>query len=103
MIGELSQNEMERIDDKLKRGLITVDEANAEMILCRRVYLVFSRLPRSVRNAYNAAVKVGILGHVKKDGLKPEAYYHPKFEYLVPGMRNEEARRAIAAIAKVCI
>ena len=95
-----TQSEIDRIKNSFKDGHMTVDEANVEMVRTERVRLITSRVPADVRKALNAAVKSGYLGHVKKDGDKPEAYYHPTFEYLVAGERNDYERRKNAAIVR---
>lgn len=99
----IDQNNLERIKDRMQKGELTTDRANVEMVMIERVRLITSRVPNSVRKALNAAVKTGELGHVKKDGHKPEAYFHPTFEYMVPGERNEYERKIMRAIIGVCI
>lgn len=96
-----SQNDMEKLKDQMQQGLISTDQANVKMVKFDRVKLVTCKIPRSVRNALNAAVKNGELGHVKKEGRKPEAYFHPEFEYLVANKRNQHERDMINAIARV--
>lgn len=86
----------------LQQGKITLDQAHVMMVMARRIMLVTSKVPSNVRNALNAAVKSGELGHVKKDGQKPEAYYNKTFEYLVAGERNAHARSVLTALAGVC-
>ncbi|MDY0072507.1 MAG: hypothetical protein RBR77_07635 [Thauera sp.] len=98
---KLNQNDFEHIKDLLQRGEITSDQANVMMVLARRILLVTSPIPSNVRKALNAAVKRGELGRLKKDGHKPEAYYHPTFEYLVAGERNAHARSVLHSLAKV--
>ena len=98
---KLSQNDFEHIKDLRQRGEITLDQAHVMMVLARRILLVTSRIPADVRKALNEAVKRGELGHLKKDGHKPEAYFHPTFEYLVPGARNEHALNVLRAVAGV--
>ena len=94
------QNNTERILDQLERGLIAPDAANVLIVRSERVRIV-SKLPRSVRSALNAGVKSGQLGHMRKDGLKPEVYYHPNFEHLAISTRNREAERGINALKKI--
>lgn len=96
---KLSQNDFEHIKDLRQRGEITLDQAHVMMVLARRILLVTSGLPADVRKALNAAVKRGELGRVKKDGHKPETYYHLTFEYLVPGERNAHASSVLMAVA----
>ena len=95
---KLSQNDMERIHDKLQQGLITVDEANVEMVKCQRVRLITGKLPANVRKALNKAVRDGFLGHMKKDNYKPECYYFKPFEHLAHKERTEEHNKSIESL-----
>ena len=95
-----NQNNTEWILDQLELGNIIADEANVLMVRMERVREV-TKLHRSVRKALNAAVKKGELGHMKKDGLKPEVYYHPNFKFLAIDLRNKTVSRAIEALKKV--
>ena len=88
------QNDMERLKDQLERGLITAAEANVQKVRNER-FLLVTHLPRDVRSALNAAVRAGTLGHIKKEHLKPEAYFHPTFMHLAVAARNEYYRRAV--------
>ena len=97
-----TENNRIRLFDQVDQGLVTVDDANVQMVLNERFRLV-GKMPRTVRTALNAAVKAGTLGHLKKDGLKPEAYFHPTFEYLAVAARNEKARAGVEAMLKICI
>ena len=97
------QNRKERVLDKLDQGLITVDDANVRMVRDDRYRLIQGRVPASVRKALNNAVKQGILGHLKKDGLMPEAYFHPTFKYLAVSAREKQANASVQAILKTCI
>lgn len=100
---KLQQNDLERLKDAMGKGEMTADQANVEMVRMKRVELVTSPIPANVRRALNAAVKRGELGHVKKDGDKPEAYYETRSGWgasTVEGERAryaEEKRRAISA------
>lgn len=97
----LSQNDMEHLQDQVRQGLMTAEQANVEKVRMQRVLLA-GRIPADVRKALNAAVKRGELGHMKKDGSKPEAYYHPTFEYLAKGARAEHERSVVRALLAVC-
>ena len=92
---------MERIQDHLQQGLITVDEANIEMIKCQRVRLITSKLPANVRKVLNQAVKDGILGHMKKDNYKPECYYFKPFEHMAHEERASEHNKSVKALTKI--
>ncbi|PIF37882.1 hypothetical protein CLV01_3339 [Delftia sp. 60] len=98
---KLSQNDFEHLKDKLNLGEMTAAEANVQKVRMQRVLLV-SRLTADVRRALNAAVKRGDLGHMKKDGHKPEAYFHPTFDYLARQERNAHERSVLRAISAVC-
>lgn len=93
---KLNQNDRETIKDRVDIGAMTVDDGNVEMVRSRRVLLVTSRMPASVRKALNAAVKTGALGHYKKDGHKPEAYFHPTFDYLAKAERTAHERHVLS-------
>jgi cell wall assembly regulator SMI1 len=97
------QNNFEHIQDQLQRGLITVDQANVMKVQFNRVAVVTSKLPASVRKALNNAVKSGELAHMKKDGIKPEVYYHPNFKYLAIDARNKAVADVVKALKAVCI
>lgn len=94
------QNIREQIQDQKERGLMSAAEANVALVRGHRYRLVKNRVPRDVRAALNAAVKAGKLGHLKKDGHKPEAYYHPTFDYLARAARNREAEKVALATKK---
>ena len=98
---KLKQIDFERIREQVRNGELTPEQANVEMVRVQRVKLVTARMPAEVRKALNDAVKRGELKHIKKDGHKPEAYYHPTFEYLVPGERNDHEQRCLRALAGV--
>lgn len=83
-----AQDNIERLQDLMQQGLMTADQANIEMVKMDRVRLVINKLPMQVRRSLNEAVKNGELGHMKKDGHKPECYYHPTFDYLARSERK---------------
>jgi len=49
------------------------------------------------------AVKDGKLGRMKKNGLKPEVFYHPTFDYVARKARNDFADNAQAALCQVSV
>ena len=59
-------------------GQIQANQANVEIVRIMGVRLIEARITRAVRTELNRAVKSGRLGHLPKDGLMPEAYFHPK-------------------------
>jgi hypothetical protein len=100
---ELTQNQKERLSDLIDTGKLTADQANVEKIKMERVHLVTCRMPAQVRRALSKAVKTGEIGHIKKDGKKPEVYYHLDFKYLVNGERSNHERKILKALRRVCI
>lgn len=98
---ELKQNDREYLIDQVQRGLMTADQANVEKVRMQRVLLVTGRISADVRKALNAAVKRGELGHLKKDNQKPEAYYHPTFDYLAKAERRDHEQKTLKALSKV--
>lgn len=95
------QNDLQTIQDMVQQGMLSVDDANVLMIRNERFRLVH-KLPASVRKALNAAVKSGVLGHLKKDGVKPEAYFHPTFKYLAEEARERQLNAAVRALQSIC-
>lgn len=93
---------IDTIREKVRAGEMTIEQFHVERVRIQRVYLVTSRIPADARGHLNAAVKRGELGHVKKDGRKPEAYFHPTFDYLVASERNAHERSIVSALAAVC-
>ncbi len=83
-----TNSEIERV---INDQTMTVDQKNVQLVLVNRFELATCKIPASVRRALNQAVKDGILGHIKKDGHKPEAYFHPTFGYLMHAARNKRA------------
>lgn len=99
-MSKLTQNDMEWLQDMVQRGEMTAERANVEKARMARVLIVKS-LPAQVRSALNAAVKTGELCHKKRDGRKPEVYYHPNFEYLANAERNLAEKQMLEALAGV--
>lgn len=95
---ELKQNDLEHLQNMMAQGKMTADQANVEKVKMQRVHLVTSKIMAKVRKALNEAVKKGELCHLKKDGKKPEAYYHPEFEYLAKQERGDHEQRHILAL-----
>lgn len=95
------QNNAERILDHLDQGLITANQANVNLVRSERVRVI-SKLRLDVRKALNSAVKSGELGHMKKEGMKPEVYFHPTFRYLAIAERNKCASETINALKNIC-
>lgn len=78
-------------------------DANVELVRMQGISVMVGRLSQDLRSALMAAVKDGRLGHLKKDGLKPEVFFHPNSEGTAREARNRAARQAIEAIKATCI
>ena len=95
------QNDIEHLIDLMDLGKMTADEANVQMVRNQRVEEV-TKLPREVRSALNKAVKEKKLGHLKKDGIKPEVYFHPDFRDDAVEIRAKRVNAHIRAMKKIC-
>jgi hypothetical protein len=84
------QNAREYALDQLQQGKITAGQANVLMVQIEGVRAVRNRLPREVRKALNDAVKSGELGHMKKDGFRPEVFFHKNGRVKAIELRNRE-------------
>lgn len=87
----------------LEKGeLKNIAEAQVAIVRMMGVRIIVGTTPRDARSALNAGVKAGQIGRLPKDGLKPEAYFHPNAKSHAIGLRNKIATDAIEAIKKVC-
>lgn len=100
-MSKLTQNDMEHLKDMMDLGKLTADQANVEMVRMSRVKVIVNSIPAQTRKALNEAVKSGELCHKKKDGRKPEVYYHPNFEHLANEERNRAEKEILVALAGV--
>lgn len=74
---------------------------NVQNILVHGSRVITGRVPAQVRKQLNAAVKAGVLGHAKKDGLLPEVYFHTDHKSSAMEMRARHADYAVKCIAGV--
>jgi len=74
---------------------------NVEGILSQATRVVRGRIPFSVRQELMNAVRAGVLGHLKKDGLKPEMFFHPDHRQGAIERQASEAAYSISCIASV--
>jgi hypothetical protein len=92
----------EKASDMLEQGqLADVYAANIEIVRMMGVRLITSRVPRDCRIYLNVGVKMGKLGHLKKDGLKPEAYFHPNSKANAIAARNKAALEAVEVLRTI--
>jgi len=74
---------------------------NVANILARGTRVVRGKIPSQVRKQLRDAVKNGVLGHLPKDGLKPEIFFHPDHKHGAIELQKREAGYSIDCIAKV--
>jgi hypothetical protein len=96
------QNNLEKRLDLYQRGVITASEFNVLQVLENR-FSVITKIPSKARKDLNDAVKKGVLGHIKKDGISPEVYYNPKFKHLATEAISKELSKTALAIKGVCV
>ena len=74
---------------------------NVQQILVQATRVIRGKVPAQVRTELRAAVKAGVLGHLAKDGLKPEVFFHPDHKHGAIERQQREAEVAIQSIASV--
>jgi hypothetical protein len=74
---------------------------NVEQIRKHATRVVRGRIPAQVRKELMAAVKTGMLGHLKKDGLRPEVFFHPDHKHGAQERQDREAAYAVECIRGV--
>jgi len=74
---------------------------NVEQILVKASRVIRGPIPARVRAELRAAVKAGVLGHLPKDGLKPEIFFHPDHKNGAKERQEREAAYSVSCIAGV--
>lgn len=74
---------------------------NVEQILCQASRVIRGRVPAQVRAELRRAVAAGVLGHLPKDGLKPEIFFHPDHKRGAIERQKREAAYSVGCIATV--
>lgn len=87
--------------DQLQRGLINADQANVLIVQIMGVMVINGKIPAPVRKALNAAVKAGELGHIKKEGLRPEFYHHKNARARALDERERQYRKSLESLKGV--
>ena len=96
------QNDLATVKGKLQSGELTAAQANVQMIRLEGFRLVTGSIPADTRKALQAAVKAGGLGHLKKEGMRPEAYFHPKAREDAEDARAKAFNASLDALAAIC-
>lgn len=76
---------------------------NVRLIRSEGIRIIRGRIPAQVRRELSAAVKSQELGHLRKDGLKPEIYFHPDHAGRARDLQFTEASEAIGWIGSVLV
>ena len=74
---------------------------NAMLIRKHAMRVIKGRIPAAVRKELMAAVKMGKLGRLPKNGLLPEIFYHPDHLHSAKDRQKREAEYAILCIKGV--
>lgn len=74
---------------------------NVEQIRAQATRVVTGPIPAQVRHELMAGVKAGVLGRLKKDGLKPEIFFHPDHLHGAVDRQRREAEYKIGLIKGV--
>jgi len=74
---------------------------NVMQIRCQATRVIRGTIPQQVRRELMAAVKAGGLGRLKKDGLKPEIFFHPDHLHGAVERQKAEAMYSVKCIATV--
>lgn len=83
-------------------GMYTDDYGpNVSNILVHATRVIRGPIPRAVRKELMTAVRDGVLGRLKKDGIRPEVFYHPDHKHGAKEIQDREAKYAIECIKKV--
>lgn len=74
---------------------------NVEQIRVQAMRVIRGKVPAQVRKDLMGAVRNGELGHLKKDGLKPEIFFHPDHLHGAKDRQKREAAYSIELIKGV--
>jgi hypothetical protein len=74
---------------------------NVEQIRAQASRVIRGKIPKQVRRELMGAVKNGFLGRLKKDGLKPEIFFHPDHRQGAIDRQKREAEFSVGCISKV--
>lgn len=93
------------MSEEARSGRYDDQTPNVRLIMDRGFRLIGGPIPAQVRKELRAAVKTGVLGHIKKDGLLPEVFFHNIHPhcYTAVDARKREAALSVASIAKVMV
>ena len=76
---------------------------NVEQIRAAGTRVICGTVPAQVRKELREAVKIGWLGHLRKNGLAPEIYFHPSHKNGAIELQKREFEYAVNSINGVCV
>lgn len=79
------------------------DTPNVELIRFHGTRVINAPVFAQVRAELRLAVKAGRLGHLKRDGLKPEIFFHPDHKNGAIERQKREAEYSVKCIASVMV
>ena len=85
--------------DMVEKGETTTP--NVEIVRMMGVRILRCKIPQQVRKELTAGVKAGRIGHLKKEGLRPEAYFHPNSRWKALELQDKAARESVEALRAV--
>ena len=68
---------------------------NVAQIRSQATRVIRGRVPAGVRRELSEGVRLGLIGHLRRDGLKPEIIFHPDHRN---GAIERQVREAIYAV-----
>lgn len=74
---------------------------NVANILAQAQRVIRGKITAQVRKELAAAVRDGVLGHLKRDGLKPEIFFHPDHKNGAIDRQKREALYSVQCISGV--
>jgi hypothetical protein len=90
------------VRDQIAQGKLAASKANVAVVQIMGVRVVINRIPLAVRKELNAAVKAGELGHIKKEGNRPECYHHKNARVRALEERDRIYSSIKSSVSAVC-
>ena len=91
-----------QILEEIKKGNVSKDQYNTEVVYLAGFRLVDEKLPTSVKKDLNAGIKKGRIKLLKGDGkYKADVYYHPVFEKEAKAKQDARAQEKHALVSSV--
>lgn len=99
----ISRNEAVKIAKAARENGMGLAESNVYIVQLIGVQLIEGPIPKDVRKALNDAVKDGRLGHIKRNGLKKEAYFHKNSRWVAMEKIEKDYKRRLETLRGVYV